>query len=277
MQYTVVKIKMSELGDQRDLLVYELGDEGKYDSFEETQEGLNAYVPTAQFDRQWLEERLAKVEGEVSYEAEALEDKDWNEEWEKGHKAVLVDGFCWVRAPFHEHRTDVQYEVEIEPKMAFGTAHHATTYLMLTLLRDVELQGRRVMDMGCGTGVLAILAKKRGAGYVEAVDIDEWAVANAKESVERNGCGDIECRLGDAHLLEGRAERFDVVVANINRNILMGDMGRYVEGLAEGGTLLLSGFYTTDVATMEGCLQQHGLRLVEVREREGWAAIRAQR
>ena len=274
MKYNVVKIKLSPVEPFRDLLVYALGDEGEYDSFENRSDGLDAYVPTAKYDEAALKAAIAdNCEGcEVEYKVEGLEDKDWNAEWEKGHQAVLVDGFCWVRAPFHPHRDDVEYEIEIEPKMSFGTAHHATTYMMLTWLRDIDLAGRSVLDMGCGTAVLAILAKKRGAGYVEAVDVDEWAWRNALENVERNGCGEIVCRLGDATTL-GNERRFDVILANINRNILLNDMPAYVGGLKPGGCLVMSGFYESDIPMLQAKGEQLGLRLESQRTKDNWASL----
>ena len=179
MKYIEVNITLGQNDPFRDLLVDALGNEGPYDSFVETPTGLKAYVQESLFDEDWLKEQLADIEEmtSCSYTFENLPDKNWNEEWEKQHKPVLVEAAngkrVWVRAPFHEHRSDVDYEIEIEPKMSFGTAHHQTTYMMLSYLTELELAGQRVLDMGCGTAVLAILAKIRGAEYVEAIDIDE--------------------------------------------------------------------------------------------------------
>lgn len=274
MKYNVVKLKLNPLEPFRDLLVYALGDEGEYDSFENTERGLDAYVPTSKYDEGALRRAIEENCGGcgVEYEVEELEDKDWNAEWERGHEAVLVEGFCWVRAPFHPHRDDVEYEIEIEPKMSFGTGHHATTYMMLTWLRDMDLGGRSVLDMGCGTAVLAILARKRGAGYVEAVDVDEWAWRNAGENVERNGCGEIVCRLGDATTL-GNERRFDVILANINRNILLNDMPAYVRTLKPGGRLVMSGFYESDIPMLQAGGEGLGLRLESQRTKDNWASL----
>ena len=250
MKYTEVKITLSKLNPYRDLLIYSLGDEGPYDSFVETPDGLKAYVPTEQFDMDWLKSQIE----------------------ERQHQAVLVEGFCWVRAPFHPHRDDVKYEIEIEPKMSFGTAHHATTYLMLSLLEQEELDGRRVLDMGSGTGVLAILAAKKGASYVEAIDVDEWAFRNAQENFERNHVV-VTPLLGDASLLS-EDKHFDVILANINRNILMRDMHSYVSVLNPGGTLFLSGFYEHDVDSLLGVAEGLGLRPVLQKCRNEWTAIK---
>lgn len=274
MQYIEVVISLQQVDPFRDLLVDALGNEGPYDSFEEMPHGLKAYVPQAQFDEKFLRSALSSV-GVVDahYEVNPLPDKDWNEEWERGHAAVLVEDFCWVRAPFHAVRDDVTYNIEIEPKMSFGTAHHATTYMMLTYLRDEELDGKSVLDMGSGTAVLAILAALRGAVHVDAVDVDEWAYRNAEENVERNGVADrVECKLGDARLLD--EDCYDVVMANINRNILLADMPRYRRALHKGGTLLLSGFYHSDVAVLQDRAAELGLQLEEERTREGWSSLK---
>jgi ribosomal protein L11 methyltransferase len=274
MKYNVVRFSLKPVDPYRDLLVYALGDEGDYDSFQNTDTGLDAYVPTAKYDEAALKAAIEEnCEGcVVDYSVEELEDKDWNAEWEKGHEAVLVEGFCWVRAPFHPHRDDVEYEIEIEPKMSFGTAHHATTYMMMTWLRDLDLKCKCVLDMGCGTAVLAILAKMRGASLVEAVDVDEWAYRNALENIERNRCGDIVCRLGDASSL-GSEPRFDIVLANINRNILLNDMAAYAATLKPGGILVMSGFYERDIEVLADKASHLGLKMRDKRVRDGWASV----
>ena len=208
-----------------------------------------------------------------------MPDKNWNEEWEKGHQAVLVEyegGSVWVRAPFHPHRNDVDYELIIEPKMSFGTAHHPTTYMMLSYVAELEMQGKRVLDMGCGTAVLGILAKMRGAEYVEGVDIDEWAFNNARENAASNGV-EIVLKLGDAGLLAvaggSRVQRFDIIIANINRNILLADMDKYAAVLKVGGTLLLSGFYEADEAALVARAKELGMTLKNRKNRDGWSAL----
>lgn len=277
MKYTEVTITISQLEPFRDLLIYSLGDEGPYDSFVETKDGLKAYVPSEQFDEVWLKTQLENLKSqfpvfEYHSSVNELPDKDYNEEWERQHQAVLVEGFCWVRAPFHPHRSDVKYEIEIEPKMSFGTAHHATTYLMLSLLEQEAIEGKCVLDMGSGTGVLAILAAKKGASYVEAIDVDEWAFRNAQENFARNGVT-VTPLLGDASLLTPD-KHFDVILANINRNILMRDMPCYAAVLKPGGTLFLSGFYEHDVDALMGVAEGLGLRPTLQKSRNEWTALR---
>ena len=277
MKYIEVALTMDDTGLFRDLLVDMLGNEGPYESFVEIRGGLNAYVPVDKFDETWLRQQLQELRDQFptfncQFSIHEMEDKDWNEEWEKGHQAVLVQyngGSVWVRAPFHPHRDDVSYELIIEPKMSFGTAHHPTTYMMLGYVAELDMAGKRVLDMGCGTAVLAILAKMRGASYVEGIDIDEWAFANARENAAANGV-EIELRLGDATALSGH---FDVVIANINRNILLSDMDKYVAVLNAGGTLLLSGFYEADEAALVAKANTLGMTLKGRKNREGWSSL----
>ena len=277
MKYNEVYIKLSPVEPYRDLLTYSLGEEGPYDSFVDTPDGIKAYVPTSEFQSEYLDSCIKELKNidtalQCSYSVVEMPDKDYNEEWERQHQAVLVENFCWVRAPFHPRRDDVKYDIVIEPKMSFGTAHHATTYLMLSLLETENVENKCVLDMGSGTGVLAILAAKKGAAYVEAIDVDEWAFRNAKENFERNNVN-VTAMLGDASLLK-EDKHFDVVLANINRNILLRDMGAYVGVLNLGGTLLVSGFYEHDVDALRKCASELGLNFGEYKCRNEWAAIR---
>ena len=272
MKYIEVTFTMDDTAMWRDLLIDALGNEGPYESFVETKDGLQAYVQASQYDPQWLEATVQAFPVPLQYKVAEMEDKDWNSEWEKGHQAVLVEyngGSVWVRAPFHTHRTDVDYELIIEPKMSFGTAHHPTTYMMLSYVAELDLVGKRVLDMGCGTAVLGILAKMRGASYVEGIDVDEWAYNNAKENAASNGV-EIDLRLGDASLLQGS---FDVIIANINRNILLADMEKYAAVLNPGGTLLLSGFYRADEEVLVAKASELGMELRNRKNRDGWSAL----
>ena len=272
MKYIEVSFMMDDTGMFRDLLVDTLGNEGPYESFVETKEGLKAYVPVDKYDRHFLEVTAETFPVPLKYEVTEMPDKNWNEEWEREHKAVLVEyngGCVWVRAPFHPHREDVNYELIIEPKMSFGTAHHPTTYMMLSYVAELDMQGKRVLDMGCGTAVLGILAKMRGASYVEGVDIDEWAFNNARENAATNNV-EIALKLGDATTLQGH---FDIIIANINRNILLADMERYADVLNAGGTLLLSGFYEADEAALVVRAKELGMTLKSKKNRDGWSSL----
>lgn len=272
MKYIEVTFTMEDTSLFRDLLVDTLGNEGPYESFVETKDGLKAYVPVDKYDKHFLEVTVETFPIPLKFTVEEMPDKNWNEEWEKGHRAVLVEyngGSVWVRAPFHPHRTDVDYELIIEPKMSFGTAHHPTTYMMLSYVAELDMVGKRVLDMGCGTAVLGILAKMRGASYVEGVDIDEWAFNNARENAATNGV-EITLKLGDANALQGE---FDIIIANINRNILLADMERYAAVLKAGGTLLLSGFYEADEGVLVARANELGMILKGKKNRDGWSAL----
>ncbi len=272
MKYIEVTFTMESTELFRDLLIDTLGNEGPYESFVETKDGLQAYVQAPQYDPQWLAATVQAFPVPLKYKAEEMEDKDWNSEWEKGHQAVLVEyngGSVWVRAPFHPHRDDVSYELIIEPKMSFGTAHHPTTYMMLSYVAELDMVGKRVLDMGCGTAVLAILAKKRGATNVEGIDVDEWAYNNALENAASNGVN-INLKLGDANSIQGT---FDIIIANINRNILLADMDKYAAALNPGGTLLLSGFYQADEGVLIAKANTLGMTLKSKKSREQWAAL----
>lgn len=273
MKYIEVTFTMESTELFRDLLIDTLGNEGPYESFVETKDGLQAYVQASEYDPHWLAATVEAFPVPLQYKAAEMEDKDWNAEWEKGHEAVLVKAdngsTIWVRAPFHPHRTDVDYELLIEPKMSFGTAHHPTTYMMLSYVAELPMAGRRVLDMGCGTAVLAILAKLRGAAYVEGIDVDEWAFRNAQENAASNGV-DITLHLGDANSLQGS---FDVIIANINRNILLADMDKYAAVLNAGGTLLLSGFYEADEGALIAKANALGMTLKGKKNRQQWSAL----
>lgn len=271
---------MDDTGMFRDMLVSELA-EGPYESFVDTKDGVKAYVPAEQFDRHFLEVTAQTFPLPLKYTATEMEDRDWNAEWEKGHEAVLVKAdngtSIWVRAPFHPHRNDVDYELIIEPKMSFGTAHHPTTYMMLSYVAELDMVGKRVLDMGCGTAVLGILAKMRGAQYVMGIDVDEWAYRNGLENAASNGV-ELDLRLGDAGLLgvaggTPAVQPFDVIIANINRNILLRDMEAYARVLKGGGVLLLSGFYEADEGALIARANELGMTFVGKKNREGWSAL----
>lgn len=271
---------MDDTGMFRDMLVSELA-EGPYESFVDTKDGVKAYVPAEQFDRHFLEVTAQTFPLPLKYTATEMEDRDWNAEWEKGHEAVLVKAdngtSIWVRAPFHPHRNDVDYELIIEPKMSFGTAHHPTTYMMLSYVAELDMVGKRVLDMGCGTAVLGILAKMRGAQYVMGIDVDEWAYRNGLENAASNGV-ELDLRLGDAGLLgvaggTPAVQPFDVIIANINRNILLRDMEAYARVLKGGGVLLLSGFYEADEGALIARANELGMTFEQKKNRDGWSAL----
>lgn len=248
-----------------------------FESFVDTASGFEAYCPEGIFSLNEVvrieRQELGFVENlKVGYETEVIEQKDWNAEWEKNYEAVRFSDFCIVRPPFKPAQQDVQYDIVIEPKMSFGTAHHQTTSLIVEFLSEEEVKGKSVMDMGCGTGVLAILCAKMGAACCEAIDNDTWAAENARENVERNSVS-VKVSLGDANDLDV-ARKYDIFIANINRNILLDNMESYSSTIANGGVLFLSGFYSEDVPCLEKKCAELGFTLDKTKTKDNWAAVR---
>lgn len=270
--YLGYQFKVTPLQPGTEILIAELGDVG-FESFVETEDGVTAYIQEADWNPDILKDLyiLGSDEFEISYAFEKIEQINWNEEWEKNFTPIHVDGLCAVRAPFHE-KPDTKYDIVIEPKMSFGTGHHETTYMMLQHLLRNELKGKSVLDMGCGTGVLAILAEMRGAQPIDAIDYDNWCYLNSLENVERNNCQHITVMEGDASLLQ--QQKYDVIIANINRNILLQDMAAYVNCLNPKGTLFVSGFYNHDLPVIEEKCNSLGLTLSESLERNNWVAVK---
>ena len=224
-----------ELGSE--ILIAELGEKA-FESFIETETGISAFVQKDLWDETILEDIqiLSNSEFEISYTFEEIEQVNWNEEWEKNFEPIDVDGKCHVRAPFHE-KTNAEFDIVIEPKMSFGTGHHETTHMMIQHLLETDLVGKKTLDMGCGTAILAILAEMKGAQPIDAIDIDNWCYLNSIENAERNNCKHISVYEGEASLLIGK--KYDVIIANINRNILLNDMQQYVDCLNENGILFI--------------------------------------
>jgi ribosomal protein L11 methyltransferase len=255
-----------------EILIAELGFAG-FESFVETETGVTAYIQKEEWNDRILNhiQILNSNEFQISYSFDEIEQTNWNEEWEKNFNPIVVDNECAVRAPFHE-KFDTKYDIIIEPKMSFGTGHHETTHMMIQHILKNDFVNKSVLDMGCGTGVLAILAEMRGAMRLEAIDIDNWCYLNSLENVARNSCNHIQVFEGDASLLVGKS--FDVIIANINRNILLNDIKTYSSILEKQGSLFLSGFYKEDISTINDECKQHGLKLMEELERNNWVALR---
>jgi len=258
--------------DILDILVAELSELG-YDSFNTEGSTLKAYIPEAAFDDVSSAAIVNKylLADAVTISWERMPDKNWNAVWESNFEPIIIEDKCTIRAPFHSNLPKTTYEIVIEPKMSFGTGHHATTYQMVEFVLANEFKGLRVLDMGCGTGILAILAALRGASDVFAIDNDDWAFQNAEENVQRNASGKVRVALGDANLLG--AETFDVILANINRNILLADMSRYVDVLKNDGLLFLSGILIVDIPIISECALGLGLTLLGQKDRSGWVAL----
>lgn len=255
---------------QHDMLTTMLGDMG-FDSFMDDDITLKAYCTEDQRDDLAVEEllRMEPFNGIHLLAVEEMPDKDWNEVWEASYQPVVVNDRCRVRAPFHEADPHFELDLVIEPKMSFGTANHETTAQIITLMLETDFKGKDVLDMGSGTAVLAILAKKLGAARVVAIDNDEWAYNNAFTNVALNGIDDIEIVLGDASSIQGL---FDVVLANINRNILLRDMHCYVEAMRPQSNIFFSGFYTEDLDSIKAEAERIGLRYVCHLAKNNWVA-----
>lgn len=257
-----------------DLLAAELAEIG-FESFLEDEQGLKAYIPADKKDEKLLKEKLATfsfVPG-ITYSETFVKGQNWNEEWEKNYfQPIVIGGDCVIHSTFHKNVPDAKYDIVIDPKMSFGTGHHETTSLMIEAILTADLEGRSLLDMGCGTAVLAILAAKRGAAPVLAIDIEDWAYYNSLENIAMNNEAQIEVQRGGAELLEGKS--FDVILANINRNILLEDMHKYIACMKPGSELYMSGFYKEDIPVIDEEATKYGLKQISFNEKKRWVAVR---
>jgi len=263
-------VEPRELGTE--ILLAELG-ERAFESFIETETGLSAFVQKDLWTEDILEDIfvLGSDEFKISYTFEEIDQVNWNEEWEKNFEAIDVDGKCHVRAPFHS-KTEAEFDIVIEPKMSFGTGHHETTHMMIQHLLETDVTGKKTLDMGCGTAILAILAEMKGAQPIDAIDIDNWCYLNSIENADRNNCKHISVYEGDAALLKGKT--YDIIIANINRNILLNDMALYAEATSPDGILLLSGFYLHDLAMLVEKAESLGFTFETKLEKDNWTAAK---
>lgn len=270
-RYTTVQITCPP--DLVDLLIAELA-ERNYDGFLETDQGFETYRPADDFDEIELQQVLDRYRprAEISYTTQTVAEQNWNAEWEKNFEPIVVADQCRVRASFHATEPAYAYDIVINPKMAFGTGHHATTYLMLREQLSIDHHGKRVMDAGCGTGILSIMAHRRGSAHVLAFDTDSWAVENSQENFELNGADTIQFFQGTVSDVAD-PDLFDIILANINRNVLLDEMAQYVRHLAPGGLLLLSGFYEEDLPLLRKATTAQGLTEVQADSRERWAVL----
>ena len=255
-----------------EILIAELGLAG-FESFVENENDLVAYIQQKDWNEALLNDIqiLKSDEFEISFVKDIIQQTNWNSEWEKNFNPIEVDNLVSIRAPFHKN-PKLQYDIIIEPKMSFGTGHHETTHMMVQHLLNIDVANKKVLDMGCGTGILAIFAEMKGAKPVDAIDIDKWCYENSMENVERNNCEHISVFEGDATLLLNK--NYDVIIANINRNILLNDMQVYANCLNKNGTLLLSGFYKEDIPIIDKEVSNYGLKLETIIERNNWVALK---
>lgn len=256
-----------------EILMAEIAEAG-FDTFMENDTGFEAFAEQDKFDQQklqLLQDKYAAVTP-LEFHQDHIEKKNWNEEWEKSYEPIVVENKIIVRAEFHKPGQAYPYDLIITPKMSFGTGHHQTTYLMLKAQLEVDHVNKNVMDAGTGTAVLSIMAEKRGAKKIEAFDIDDWSVENGNENVAMNGCKNITVRKGKISELTFD-DNFDLILANINKNILLDEMHFYAAYLNAGGKLLLSGFYENDVPDLLSEAGRYGLKKTSVDWRDRWACL----
>jgi ribosomal protein L11 methyltransferase len=271
MFYTKLQVQCEP--DFIEILIAELAEAG-FDTFQENENGFEAYVEDDRYDAEILQSVKEKYSAMTSldFSFEKIEKRNWNEEWEKSYEPIIVDDKCLIRADFHRIEKNYPHEIIITPKMSFGTGHHQTTYLMVKAQMQIDHKDKRVMDAGCGTAILSIMAAKLGATEVEAFDIDEWSVINGNENIGINGFNSINLQQGKITevALQGK---FDIILANINKNVLLDEIRIYSTYLSPSGLLLLSGFYTHDIADLLNEAEKYNLKEVRRDERERWASL----
>jgi len=272
MNYWNYKIKIQPRDPWVEILIAQLSEE-KFDSFQEVEDGLEAYIAennwTASID-ELMKDFEVSNNLRLSFQKEVIALKNWNEEWENSFTPVVVEAFCAIKAPFHELETNCEHELTIMPKMSFGTGHHPTTFMMVKAMQQVDFKNKKVLDMGCGTGVLGILACKLQAAEVLGIDIEDWAVENAIENAQTNHC-EMEFELGGKEKIPDI--EYDVLLANINRNILVDQKGLYNKSLKSGGTLLLSGFLQQDKEFIKEEFENEGFDNVNTYKKENWVCL----
>ena len=277
MKYFEVTFTTQPCNETTNDVVSALAGEIGFESFVEWENGVQAYIQQNLFDKEALKEMVNEFplpDTHITYTIQEAEEKDWNEEWEKNFfQPIVIGDRCCIHSTFHKDTPKTEYEILINPQMAFGTGHHETTSSIICELLDADLNGKNVLDMGCGTSILAILASMRGAKAVTAIDIDDWCVNNSRDNIALNNIHNIEVKWGDAALLEGH-EPFDVIIANINRNILLADMSRYAACMHSGSELFMSGFYVEDIPAIQEKAESLGMTFLHHREKNNWAAVK---
>lgn len=274
MDYIETKFEIIPFNSENcDILSALLGEIG-YESFVENETGLSAYIQNNLFDKKAIQSVVENIQGlipNISFQSEVIKDRNWNHEWEKNFEPIIIDNTCLIKAPFHNIEKTYPHEIIIEPKMSFGTGHHATTACIIRLMGEIDFMNKTVLDMGCGTGVLGIYAAQKGAKNILGIDIDSWAFENTNENTERNNINNLKVLEGDASLLTNYS--FNIILANINRNILLNDMYSYEKCMSKESLLLLSGFYTEDLPMIQEKAKELGLTYIKHLTEKNWVAV----
>ncbi|MGY8950376.1 MAG: 50S ribosomal protein L11 methyltransferase [Flavobacteriales bacterium] len=267
MKYIELSFSFSQNTDFADIVVAKLN-EIEFESYVETQDGVDAYIQESLFNQEKLNEVIEDLQSlfQFEYTIKEIKQENWNQQWEENFNPVEINKDCFIRAHFHD-KIDCKYEIIITPKMSFGTGHHETTFLMMNEMFHIDFNNKKVLDMGCGTGILAILSKMLGSSITQAIDIDEWSYENSVENAILNNTEDINFSLGDVTAIKGT---FDVVLANINRNIILEDISKYIDSLNENSDLLLSGFLSEDVIIIRDKVESLGLSFVSHKNKNKW-------
>ena len=267
MKYIELSFSFSQNTDFADIVVAKLN-EIEFESYVETQDGVDAYIQESLFNQEKLNEVIEDLQSlfQFEYTIKEIKQENWNQQWEENFNPVEINKDCFIRAHFHD-KIDCKYEIIITPKMSFGTGHHETTFLMMNEMFHIDFNNKKVLDMGCGTGILSILSKMLGSSITQAIDIDEWSYENSVENATLNNTEDINFYLGDVTAIKGT---FDVVLANINRNIILEDISKYIDSLNENSDLLLSGFLSEDVIIIRDKAESLGLSFVSHKNKNKW-------
>lgn len=271
MNYIELVFSVSPKEPTTEIIITELAEYG-FDSFVETDDGAKAYIPEHLYSKELLSGiSILNENTAIKYTINQIPQQNWNSFWENNFNPIIIEDQCCIRASFHQQMPEVKYDIVINPKMSFGTGHHETTTLMIEEMLQMNFKDQSVLDMGSGTGVLAILASKMGASDVLAVDVDEWAYENAKENIVLNGIDKVDVMKGDASILHKKV--FNTILANINKNILLKDIPIYISSLNKNGSLLLSGFFENDVEVLLAKCESLGLTFANKRLKNTWAQL----
>lgn len=270
MNYTELNLQLNPLELFGEMLTYQLGEVG-FEMFEDTPQGFKAYIQTANFNNDAvleIIEGIKELNCEVNYSIQDIPWQNWNAEWEKNYQPEIIGNKIYVRAEFHEANPSFPHEIIVQPRMAFGTGHHPTTSQVMEAMLDIDFKNKSLLDMGCGTGILAILGMQLGASSAYAIDYDPNSVDNSIENAQRNGYPQIEVALGSSELLEGKS--YDIILANINRNIILNDLDKYAASLNDGGLLITSGYYTSDLSVIKNKAAEYHIDYLQHTSQNDW-------